>query len=92
MPLLEQCHWLAPGITPALMSTPFSAHRSLEAASWAQIYQKLQNFYRGTQVECGQGLARDASPYFVLAHGLCPSMPGRAGMGAGTTASPSHKG
>ncbi|XP_045705074.1 coiled-coil domain-containing protein 78 [Phyllostomus hastatus] len=27
------------------------AHRSLEAASWAQIYQKLQNFYRGTQAE-----------------------------------------
>ncbi|XP_037013177.2 coiled-coil domain-containing protein 78 isoform X3 [Artibeus jamaicensis] len=28
-----------------------SAHRSLEAASWAQIYQKLQNFYRSTQAE-----------------------------------------
>ncbi|XP_054442748.1 coiled-coil domain-containing protein 78 isoform X2 [Pteronotus mesoamericanus] len=27
------------------------AHRSLEAASWSQIYQKLQNFYRGTQAE-----------------------------------------
>lgn len=58
MPLLEQGHWSAPGTTPALVSTPLLAHRSLEAASGAQIYQKLQNFYRGTQVECGQGLVR----------------------------------
>ncbi|XP_045045632.2 coiled-coil domain-containing protein 78 isoform X2 [Desmodus rotundus] len=28
-----------------------SEPQSLEAASWAQIYQKLQNFYRGTQAE-----------------------------------------
>ncbi|XP_054442747.1 coiled-coil domain-containing protein 78 isoform X1 [Pteronotus mesoamericanus] len=28
-----------------------SEPQSLEAASWSQIYQKLQNFYRGTQAE-----------------------------------------
>lgn len=51
------------------MSTPLFSHRSLEAESWAQIHQKLRDFYQSTQVVRGQGVARDS--VLILCSGSC---------------------
>lgn len=50
MPQLEQRDWSTPGLMLALRPVPPSPRRCQEAASWAQIHQKLQDFSRGTQV------------------------------------------
>lgn len=57
---------------------PFSPHRRLGAASWAQIHQQLQDFSRGTQVVSGQGLTRGPYSHSILAHDLCPPPPCQA--------------
>lgn len=64
--------------------------RGLEAASWAQIRQNLQEFARGTQV-----VSRawpEAPPHTAPGSWLVSPTPGRAGAGAGTAAGPRHDG
>ena len=64
--------------------------RGLEAASWAQIHQNLQEFARGTQV-----VSRawpEAHPHTEPSSWLVSPTPGRAGAGAGTAAGPRHDG
>ncbi|XP_069426792.1 coiled-coil domain-containing protein 78 isoform X4 [Ovis canadensis] len=64
--------------------------QGLEAASWAQIRQNLQEFARGTQV-----VSRawpEAPPHTAPGSWLVSPMPGRAGAGAGTAAGPRHDG
>ncbi|XP_049759387.1 coiled-coil domain-containing protein 78 isoform X2 [Elephas maximus indicus] len=64
----QQHHLEAQGTQPERgpWSTPHAhpTHRGLDAASWAQIHQKLQDFSRGTQV-VGKGLG---GPH------LCPGL------------------
>ncbi|XP_064150845.1 coiled-coil domain-containing protein 78 [Loxodonta africana] len=58
----QQHHLEAQGTQPERgpWSTPHAhpTHRGLDAASWAQIHQKLQDFSRGTQAELEQERAQ----------------------------------
>lgn len=63
MPLVSSWANTCPHVHP-----PFFSHRSLEAESWAQIHQKLRDFYHSTQVVRGQGVARDS---VILCSGSC---------------------